>query len=70
MNHNICVLSLIIFLLNAVIKYIQKYKQYHEQRPIRLLSALEKPKSNPEEQVSFHSDKVNKNETISERDER
>ena len=35
-----------------------------------LLSALEKPKSNPVEQVSFHSDKVNKNENISEQDER
>ena len=35
-----------------------------------LLSALEKPKSNPVGQVSFHSDKVNKNEDNSEHDER
>ena len=35
-----------------------------------LLSALEKPKSNPVEQLPFHSDKVNKNENISEHDER
>ena len=35
-----------------------------------LLNALEKPKSNPVEQVLFHSDKVNKSETISEHNER
>ena len=35
-----------------------------------LLSALGKPKSNPVQQVSFYSDKVNKNDTISEHDER
>ena len=35
-----------------------------------LLSALEKPKSNPVDQVSFYSDKVNENQTISEHDER
>ena len=35
-----------------------------------LLSALEKPKSNPVEQVSFYSDNVNENQTISEHDER
>ena len=35
-----------------------------------LLSALEKPKSKPVDQVSFYSDKVNENQTISEHDER
>ena len=35
-----------------------------------LLSTLGKPKSNPVQQVSFYSDKVNKNDTISEHDER
>ena len=35
-----------------------------------LLSALGKPKSNPVQQVSFYSDKENKNDTISEHDER
>ena len=35
-----------------------------------LLCALEKPKSNPVGKVSFHSDKVNENQTISEHDER
>ena len=34
------------------------------------LSALEKPKSNPVGKVSFHSDKVNENEIISEHDKR
>ena len=44
MNHNICVLSLIIFSLYAVIKYIQKYRQYHEQRPIRTSQCFRKTK--------------------------
>ena len=44
MNHNICVLSLIIFSLHAVIKYIQKYRQYHEQRPIRTSQCFRKTK--------------------------
>ena len=35
-----------------------------------LLGALEKPKSNPVGKVSFHSDKVNENEIISEHDKR
>ena len=35
-----------------------------------LLSALEKPKSNPVGKVSFHSDKVNENEIISEYDKK
>ena len=35
-----------------------------------LLSALEKPKSNPVGKVSFHSDKVNENEIISEHEKR
>ena len=35
-----------------------------------LLGALEKPKSNPADQISFYSDKVNENQTISEHDER
>ena len=35
-----------------------------------LLSALEKPKSNPVGQVLFHSDNVNERETISEHNER
>ena len=35
-----------------------------------LLSALGKPKSNPVQQVLFYSGKVNKNDTISEHDER
>ena len=35
-----------------------------------LLSALEKPKSNPVWKVSFHSDKVNESEIISEYDKK
>ena len=35
-----------------------------------LLSALEKLKSHPVDQVLFYSDKVNENQTISEHDER
>ena len=35
-----------------------------------LLGALEKAKSNPVGKVSFHSDKVNENEIISEHDKR
>ena len=35
-----------------------------------LLSALEKPKSNPVDKVSFYSDKVNENQAISEHNER
>ena len=57
------------FSLYAVIKYIQKKSTMNSDQQ-GLLSALEKPKSNPVEQVSFHSDKVNKNENISEQDER
>ena len=44
MNHNICVLSLTIFSLYAVIKYVQKYRQYHEQRPIRTSQCFRKTK--------------------------
>ena len=57
------------FSLYAVIKYIQKKSTMNSDQQ-GLLSALEKPKSNPVEQVLFHSDKVNKNENISEQDER
>ena len=35
-----------------------------------LLGTLEKPKSNPVGKVSFHSDKVNENEIISQHDKR
>ena len=57
------------FSLYAVIKYIQKKSTMNSDQQ-GLLSALEKPKSNLVEQVTFHSDKVNKNENISEQDER
>ena len=71
MNHNICVLSLIIFSLYAVIKNIQKYRQYHEQRPIRTSQCFRTTKiqSRGAGFLSFWQ-KVNKNETISEHDER
>ena len=70
LNHiNIHVLSLICYSHLYIIMII------HSDSTINsglqgLLSALGKPKSNPVEQVSFYSDKVNKNDTISEHDER
>ena len=71
LNHNICVLSLIIFSLYVVIKYIQKYRQYHEQWPIRTSQCFRKAKiqSRGASFVSFWQ-KVNKNENILEHDER
>ena len=69
LNHNIHVLSLICYSHLYIVMII------HSDITINsglqgLLSALGKPKSNPVEQVSVYSDKVNKNDTISEHDER
>ena len=69
LNHNIQWCPLI----NLLQSFIYNYDNIHSTINSGLqglLSALGKPKSNPVEQVSFSSDKVNKNDTISEHDER
>ena len=63
LNHNIHVLSLICYSHFYIIMIIQSDSTINSGLK-GLLSALGKPKSNPVEQVSFYSDKVNKNDTI------
>ena len=70
LNHiNIHVLSLICYSHLYIIMIIHSDSTINSSLQ-GLLSALGKPKSNPVEHVLFYSGKVNKNDTISEHDER